>query len=1762
MLLDEMFLRLGRAPIAFSILFFGSLIWSPFHALGQTPILVTEPVDDLSTVRLRGNVSSLARPERDLGAVDDSFPAERLLLVLTRPNEQEQALEQFLRDAHTPGNPSYHAWLTPQEFGVRFGAADSDILALTAWLESHGFTVNKVHPGRIAIEFSGKSGQVREAFHTEIHRYQLAGGGSAYGNSRALEIPTAFAKLVAGISPVSSVRAKPMLRVAGKASFDVKTHEARAEWTYPASNGGVTFELTPADFAVQYDIASMYKGGTTGTGQSIGILSASNVDLSLVQAYQALFGLPASLPTVIIDGNDPGQTSDATEAYLDLEEAGAVAPGAQVVMYTSAGSVLTDPLLTSGLRAVEDNQVSVLSVSYGTCEAELGASGNALWASLWQEAAAQGITVFVSAGDSGSAGCDNPDSQSFAFSGLGVNGLASTPYNVAVGGTDFYYSSYAAAPSVLQSQIGTYWGEASTKLPAVSLLQSAPEQVWNDAFGLNADDGGMYSPAQSTIVGGGGGSSSAALYPASGPVGGYPKPAWQNAPGVPADQLRDLPDVSLFAGDGTNLVEYPICAEPGDCINTGSTGAVMVTNVGGTSASAPAMAAIQALIDQATKSRQGQADIVYYALANKTATVNSFHDVTVGGNEVPCFAGSAQCVLAASGPAKGNYAENGFAAGKGYDQASGLGSVDVAKLIANWSTISFKPTTTRLSISPQTFAHGTAIMVNTTVAPASGSGTPTGSVAMNSTDATAYSDALGLLTLSGMHASASIKDLPGGTYQVFGQYSGDGTWGASTSAPVTVTVTQEKDTLSTTGWVLNPADGNLYQLVPGMSIPYGSQVYLDTQPVGANEAQSAAQATPATGAIVFTDSEGSWTQNATVPLNAEGAAEWVPTVLPVGIHTIAAAYAGDASYNATSAAATATFTVFRGLTTMYLQPMETNVAAGSSVTVDVILQSGSLGLSGTLPTGSITVTLGNQSATVKSPFNNWNAADGTMQEAVVTFTNVPAGILPLSASYSGDANWNGIASFYGSVQSLAAKPAPAVTLSSSATSFLPNQTVALTGVVTGTTALGAPQGALVFTWADGSIAASGTLQQKTASSATWTLTLPAWKLANASNIFAATFGGDSNYSAQSSAPLVLTLNAGDFSVVALNQNVAITQGNTASGNITITPVNGYSGSVSVTCSAPAGITCTPSITSPAVGSGISDSIIFTVPGNLVTGTYPVVLTATGGGRTHTAGMLLAYAPSAATPAFFPPPGTYVAAQTVAISDTTPGAVVYYTVDGSTPTLSSPVYTAPVAISTNRTLSAMAIAPGYSASSTSSANYTIAPPVATPVFSLASGTYSPTQTVTISDATAGATIYYTTDGSTPTASSTQYTTPIIVRSTETIEATAVAGGYTNSPVGSETYVIASPQTPLQFIPVTPCRIADTRNPNGPFGGPALAGNSTREFDIPQSGCNIPATALAYSLNITVVPNPSLGYLSVWPSGQTQPLVSTLNSDGRVKANAAVTPAGSNGGVNVYVSDASNVILDIDGYFMPANTASALAFYPLAPCRVADTRNAAGALGGPYIAGSTSRAFPVQSSNCKIPASARAYSLNFTAVPHGGLGYLSTWPTGQAQPYVSTLNASTGEVTANAAIVPAGTNGEISIYVSDDSDVVLDISGYFAPPASGGLSLYSATPCRIVDTRQTAEPFPGTLLVPVENSACAVPSAAAAYVLNATVVPTGFFGYLSLWAGGQSQPFVSTLNATDGTVTSNMAIVPTVNGSVDSFSQSAGNLILDISSYFAP
>jgi Big-like domain-containing protein/VCBS repeat protein/FG-GAP repeat protein len=380
--------------------------------------------------------------------------------------------------------------------------------------------------------------------------------------------------------------------------------------------------------------------------------------------------------------------------------------------------------------------------------------------------------------------------------------------------------------------------------------------------------------------------------------------------------------------------------------------------------------------------------------------------------------------------------------------------------------------------------------------------------------------------------------------------------------------------------------------------------------------------------------------------------------------------------------------------------------------------------------------------------------------------------------------------------------------------------------------------------------------------------------------------------------------------------------------------------------------------------------------------------------------------------------------------------------------------------------------------------------------------------------------------------------------------------------------------LRFIPVTPCRLMDTRSGSGfsgPFGFPFISGNTSRTVPIPSGACGIPASAKAYSLNATVVPQGFLDYLTLWPTGFPKPFVSTVNAyDGQITANAAIVPAGAGGSIDMYASNNTDVILDINGYFLETTSNSALVFYPVTPCRILDTRNTNGTFGGPILSGGITRSFPIPSSSCGIPATAQAYAFNATVVPSGFLDYLTLWPAGAARPFVSTLNAYDGQVTANMAIVPAGTAGAINAFATQNTHLIIDVTGYFAPPGLGGLQFTPVTPCRVVDTRNPNGPFGGPILgggtsrsFAVPSSSCSVPASAQAYSMNATVVPSGFLDYLTVWPTGGAQPFVSTLNAYDAQVTANALIVPAgTAGAASAFATNTTHLILDIGGYFAP
>ena len=345
---------------------------------------------------------------------------------------QEDALTQLLDAQHNPESPYYHQWLTPEQYGERFGVSEADAAQVTAWLTSYGMEVEELTAGRRSIIFSGTAAEVESAFHTQIHTYKI-GGEIHHANASDPEIPMAFAQVVGGVVSLHDFRSKPM-------------HNG-ARISTPVFTSGGSHYLAPADFATIYDLGPLYQQSINGNGQSGAIVARSNISVADVRQFRTSFGLPANDPQIIVNGSDPGIVSsgEETEADLEVEWSGAVAKDSVIKFVVSKSTSSSDGSYLSAQYIVSHNLAPVMSMSFGVCEAALGSSGNSFIDSLWQQAAAQGITVFVSSGDSGAAGCDSP-SASRATHGRGVNGLCSTPYSVCVGGTEFDDASH---PSLL-----------------------------------------------------------------------------------------------------------------------------------------------------------------------------------------------------------------------------------------------------------------------------------------------------------------------------------------------------------------------------------------------------------------------------------------------------------------------------------------------------------------------------------------------------------------------------------------------------------------------------------------------------------------------------------------------------------------------------------------------------------------------------------------------------------------------------------------------------------------------------------------------------------------------------------------------------------------------------------------------------------------------------------------------------------------------------------------------------------------------------------------------------------------------------------------------------------------------------------------------------------------------------------------------------------------------------------------------------------------
>jgi subtilase family serine protease len=798
-----------------------------------------------------------------------------MLLVLSAGEEQERELGQLLNSQHDKASPNYHRWLTPEEFGRRFGPSQDDILKVSDWLTQQGFVVHQAAGSGRWIEFSGTSGQVEHAFQTQMRNYQVE-GSLGIANATEISLPAALAPVVKGVS-LHGFFTRPHI---GRYYTVRRNREGTfvpvdSQVTVTTTNGPLHL-LTPSDYANIYDLNPLYQAGLDGSGQTIAIVARSNIEMADVETFREIFNLPVNDPKVILTGPDEEffSNGDFPEATLDAEWAGALAPRATVDLVVSSSTATTDGVKLSAAYIVDNNLAPIMSVSFGACEQDL-LSDNAFYNALWQQAAAQGISVFVSTGDDGAAGCDDPNAGVPASHGLAVNGLASTPFNTAVGGTQFAENGHDA----------TFWNSANAA-GFESATGYIPEAVWNESC----------NPASTTCPG-----NVLSLFSGSGGMSTlYAPPSWQtlNIPGLTGQSFshRVLPDVSLAAAAGHD--GYIVCLV-GSCATTTDDNFLMQASIfGGTSASSPSMAAVMALINQKLGGRQGLANYALYQIA----TNESFNGCNSSSQTDPST--RSQCVFNdITGGNNGVPGQTGFNASLGFDEASGLGSINAASLATAWSALTLNASTTTLSATPTTVAHGQPISFSIAVAPGGGaSGTPSGNVSL-------ISDKFGPVGAAGLTGGTfggSFSSLPGGQYNLVAHYPGDGTFGPSDSAAVPLNIGTEGSSLALSAFTNPSFNGSI---VLGQFLALRGTV-TSTSGQGL-----------ATGSVTFSDTfNGITTQLGSALLNAQGYAELVnfgfsgvPVNLSVGNHSISASYSGDSSFSSSTAASPLTVTVNRAI---------------------------------------------------------------------------------------------------------------------------------------------------------------------------------------------------------------------------------------------------------------------------------------------------------------------------------------------------------------------------------------------------------------------------------------------------------------------------------------------------------------------------------------------------------------------------------------------------------------------------------------------------------------------------------------------------------------------------------------------------------------------------------------------------------------------------------------------------------------------------------
>ncbi len=1209
---------------------------------------INAKVNDAERFMLPGSVHPAATEANDRGAVDPATPMTDLILVLRRSPAQQAAFDAYVADQYDPTSPDFHHWLAPAEVGQRFGPSPADIATITQWLTSHGLRVEGASKDQMTLRFSGTAAQVNEAFRTSIHRLSV-NGAQHIANMTAPSIPAALAPAVVGVKALHDFFARPAHHLGGKAVFDPHsghwTHQTPAlisgaqpdmraaqqpatqasqqvgQPVQPAPQFGITVgsgssafqieDIAPYDFATIYNVLPLWNNSIDGTGQTIAIAGTSDINPSDVASFRSVFGLPAGTPpkTIVANGVDPGACTGTTgsctiddqiENSLDVEWSGAVAKGAQITLVVAGQQSQTTDTLFTAIQYIVDNLTApVMNVSYGACEFDLGTAGNTALNDEWETAATEGISVFVAAGDSGSASCDQDLATSLPYGalfGTTVSGFASTPYNTAVGGTDFNWGTTASP----------YWSTSNNSTTGASALNYIPEIPWNDtctnpvilsvlqsyATQLQKEGNTVTSPTDAesacnfvnqwykTIytntnqqvnlsflidtIGGSGGASGCTTSNSQSTTscaGGYAKPSWQaGVTGIPSDGKRDLPDVSFFASNGFLGSAYLICVSAnGTCVSSTSQSTEPIgEEVGGTSVSSPAMAGVMAMINQKTGAPQGLPNAELYRLAAKqtysgcrsesltTSTSCYFNDIDTGTNAMPCDAGSPDCTVSTSGDTYGVL--NGYSAGTGFDNASGLGSLNVYNVVSAWtSPLGSGTATLMLTPSASTIQLGQSLTVQVAV---SASGTaPTGTVSLTGPGITAQAEPL----TSGSYVfSVASGSLPVGANTLTVSYSGDANY-ALAAQTVVINVTKLTPTL---------------KLTPNSTTITGNQQFTISGAV--TDASSGSIAAP-TGTISFSGG-GLTFQSCT--LTSGSCTPTYTGTLTNGTDTITANYSGDSNYNSATASVQITANILTP--TVAVKLLTTSLTTTTAAQVQVTVTG-----SGATPTGSVTLT--------ENTLAGQAAMSDTLASGAYTFT-LPAGFLAggsgtLNASYTGDSNYGSGSS---SVTIQVSFATTSLTVMPAQTSVAANATVNVNVTTTAVAGI-TPTGNISLT-AGAFTSQGGVLKNGSAS-----FIIPANTFTAGTQSISVQYAGDMHYSPTSAtATISITPSTATYSLSASSLG-SINTGSSGASTITVSSTSGYTGSVALSCAltaSPSGATTLPTCsasTTPIALSGTTTS---------------------------------------------------------------------------------------------------------------------------------------------------------------------------------------------------------------------------------------------------------------------------------------------------------------------------------------------------------------------------------------------------------------------------------------------------------------------------------------------------------------------------------------------------------------------------------------------